>query len=87
VSRVKPFILRVSVSREYLRLDPGAARAMARVALRDQAGALTGPRGGRYVAINQPFDFQEGTTDDDFMRNTVSFTARVTGRYVRPLRG
>jgi len=85
MSRTKPFLLSVEASTELLVQASGDPREYIRDLLREQAKKLCGPRGGRYVAVNEPYDFRESPTDN-FIRHTHTFTARVTGRYVRPLR-
>lgn len=82
--RVCPFKVAVSVSNL---LDPSARESYAREAIAEAVrDGLRGPRGGRYVAINEPHDFRSGQTDADFMANTTTIGARVTGQYVRPPR-
>ena len=81
----RPFMLRVNVSGDFFRHDAPMARALAREMLVDQSHNLKGPRGGRYVRINQPQDFRE-SGDDPYLRDEWVFTARVVGQYVRPSR-
>jgi hypothetical protein len=88
VTRVKEFVLRVPVSDEAARNPAFAAQAREslRRAVPDLSGHLSGPRGGRYEAVSEPYDFAEGYLDDDYSRGMYSFTARVRARYVRPRR-
>jgi len=86
MTRVRDFQVRLQASRELLAHHP-EARAIIRDDLIEAAKAdLRGPRGGRYVAVGEPYGFDDAQTDEDFMRNTHTFIARVRGRYVRPVR-
>ena len=82
--RETTFTVRVTVSERLKGI--GFPLHAERGALTEQTRHLRGPRGGRYVAVGELFDFRDGQTDEDWMRNTRTFTARVRGRYVRPER-
>jgi hypothetical protein len=84
-TRERRFVLRVYVSNELWRDDEPMARAMAHDLL-DKIHDLRGPRGGRYVAVGEPFDYRDGELRDDFMYNRRMVVAYVMGRYVRPKR-
>jgi hypothetical protein len=75
--------LQVTVSGELLREGIGV-REVVRDGLLEQAADLRGPRGGRYIAIGEPYDFREGQIHDDFIHGSRTFTARVLALYVRP---
>ena len=47
---------------------------------------FAGPRGGRYMADGPISPIEEIVTHDDATRGTVTLTATVEGRYVRPSR-
>jgi len=80
----RPFRLQVTVSDDAMTREDIGVREFVRDALLTKAADLRGPRGGRYVAVGEPYDFREDQTSEDFMRNTRTFTARVIARYVRP---
>lgn len=87
MSRVRPFIVRMDANPQFLADRPDVARRFIREDIqRKAAEPLRGPRGGRYEAVNQPYDYQERPGLDYALRPCVVFTARVTGRYVRPKR-
>ena len=75
----------VKVSEQNLRSEPRMASEAARRALVAAASRpLTGPRGGRYIAVGEPYSFRDGPDGDDWTRNEHTFIARVQARYVRP---
>jgi hypothetical protein len=88
VSATRQFVLMVNVSEEFLRKEPDRARAAARELLAKMAHEepLMGPRGGRYLAINEPHSFWETYVEDAYARGQKTMTALVTGVYIRPRR-
>jgi hypothetical protein len=82
----RPFRLQVTVSDDAMSREDIGVRELVRDALLAKAADLRGPRGGRYVAVGEPYDFREGETAEDFIHGTRTFTARVLARYVRPTR-
>jgi hypothetical protein len=84
MSRTKPFGMLIQMSGEFWRDDRERAMRFAREEIQRVASEpLTGPRGGRYEAVNQPHGFE---TQGNWPEDIVTVTARVTGRYARPKR-
>lgn len=88
MNRVKRFHLRVTVSNEFRETVPDVVAKLAHQQLVDVANRdQTGPRGGRYIPIGEPYDFRDsGDNDYDWTRNLYSYVASVDARYVRPKR-
>lgn len=76
---MKLFHLLVNVSE-------GITQSLVAEGLALAARDLRGPRGGRYVAVDEPWGILEQRTTDDVFRGTRTITGHVHGRYVRPNR-
>jgi len=83
MSRTKKFVLSVDASEQFLAHAPEALQWVRDMLHEQSRRVLIGPRGGHYLAVNLPHDFRESV---NFSSYTRTFTARVTGRYVRPRR-
>lgn len=86
MSRVRTFIVRVPATAGLVRDQPKTAKRFARELIVERAAEdFRGPRGGRYVPINQPHDFYDSDSSiEDMQYGHHSFYARVEARYVRP---
>lgn len=86
MAREKVFILRYEIGNQFYRADKRYATDLAHSVLRllSDETPLRGPRGGRYMAVGNPYDYQDGEDGDAFIRNVRVFVAKQRARYVRP---
>jgi hypothetical protein len=86
VARIKKFYVTSRVTEELRRTDPDLVQAIVARQFEFARTNLRGPRGGRYEAVGDLFDFRDGQADLDFMYGTWTYIAHQMGKYVRPNR-